>query len=80
MLAMRAEVLAKSFQELIEFVEIWKRWLAKALPSDVVKGVRDIGQVLARQAAKAREIADRLEDAKYIRVGTVKASNKNHDS
>jgi hypothetical protein len=24
--------------------------------------------------AEAREIADRLEDAKYVRVGTVKAS------
>jgi len=39
-------------------------------------GMRDIAQVLARQAAEAREIADRLEDADYIRVRTVKATNK----
>lgn len=32
-------------------------------------GMRDIAQVLAHQAAEAREIADRLEDADYIRVG-----------
>jgi hypothetical protein len=38
--------------------------------------MRDIAQVLARQAAEAREIADRLEDADYIRVRTVKATNK----
>jgi hypothetical protein len=36
--------------------------------------LRGVGQVLARQAAEAREIADRLEDAEYIPVGTVKAS------
>ena len=29
-------------------------------------------QICQRQAAKAREIADRLEDADYIRVGTVR--------
>ena len=33
-------------------------------------------QICQRQAAKAREIADRLEDADYIRVGTVKAANR----
>ena len=32
-------------------------------------GMSDIAQMLARQAVEAREIADRLEDADYIRVG-----------
>jgi hypothetical protein len=35
-----------------------------------------MGEELQRYAAEAREIADRLEDADYIRVGTVKAANK----
>lgn len=37
-------------------------------------GMRDIAQVLAHQAAEAREIADRVEDAAYIRMG--KACNR----
>ena len=37
-------------------------------------GMRDIAQVLAHQAAEAREIADRVEDAAYIRMG--KAHNR----
>ena len=37
-------------------------------------GMRDIAQVLAHQAAEAREIADRVEDAAYIRMG--KARNR----
>ena len=37
-------------------------------------GMRDIAQVLAHQAAEAREIADRIEDAAYIRMG--KAHNR----
>ena len=37
-------------------------------------GMRDIAQVLAHQAVEAREIADRVEDAAYIRVG--KAHNR----
>jgi len=37
-------------------------------------GMRDIAQVLGRQAADAREIADRVEDAAYIRMG--KARNR----
>jgi hypothetical protein len=37
-------------------------------------GTAVIGVEFQRQAAEAREIADRLEDAGYIRVGTVKAS------
>ena len=37
-------------------------------------GMRDIAQVLAHQAAEAREIADRIEDAAYIRMG--KARNR----
>ena len=32
-------------------------------------GMRDIAHVLAHQAAEAREIADRVEDAAYIRMG-----------
>lgn len=32
-------------------------------------GMRDVAQVLAHQAAEAREIADRVEDAAYIRMG-----------
>ena len=37
-------------------------------------GMRDIAQVLAHQPAEAREIADRVEDAAYIRMG--KARNR----
>ena len=37
-------------------------------------GMRDIAQALAHQAAEAREIADRVEDAAYIRMG--KAHNR----
>ena len=37
-------------------------------------GMRDIAKVLAHQAAEAREIADRVEDAAYIRMG--KARNR----
>ena len=37
-------------------------------------GMRDVAQVLAHQAAEAREIADRVEDAAYIRMG--KARNR----
>jgi len=37
-------------------------------------GMRDIAQVLAHQAVEAREIADRVEDAAYIRMG--KAHNR----
>jgi len=37
-------------------------------------GMRDIAQVLAHKAAEAREIADRVEDAAYIRMG--KARNR----
>ena len=37
-------------------------------------GMADIAGLLTRQAVEAREIADRLEDAGYIRVGTVKVS------
>ena len=37
-------------------------------------GMRDIAQVLAHQAAEARKIADRIEDAAYIRMG--KARNR----
>ena len=37
-------------------------------------GMRDIAQVLAHQAVEAREIADRVEDAAYIRMG--KARNR----
>ena len=38
-------------------------------PSAVVTGAMVIGVEFRRQAAEAREIADRLEDADYIRVG-----------
>ena len=37
-------------------------------------GMRDIAQVLAHQAVEAREIADRVEDGAYIRMG--KARNR----
>jgi hypothetical protein len=40
------------------------------------KGMADIAKVLARQATEVREIADRLEDAEYISVGTVNAPNR----
>jgi hypothetical protein len=40
------------------------------------KGMAGIAKVLARQAAEVREIADRLEVAEYIRVGTVNAPNR----
>jgi hypothetical protein len=30
----------------------------------------DIGQVLMRRAAEARELADRLADAEYVKVGS----------
>jgi len=38
-------------------------------PGAVVTGAMVIGVEFRRQAAEAREIADRLEDADYIRVG-----------
>lgn len=38
------------------------------------EGMADIAGLLTRQAVEAREIADRLEDAGYIRIGTVKAT------
>lgn len=38
-------------------------------PGAVVTGAMVIGVEFQRQAAEAREIADRLEDADYIRVG-----------
>ncbi len=35
-------------------------------------GMAEVASVLQHQAAEAPEIADRLEDARYVRVGRVK--------